>query len=151
MDRSEKIELTVMCMLKDKNKILVQDRAKKDWPGISFPGGHVEKRESIIAAVKREFFEETGLKIENPKICGIKQWQSDEETRYIVLFFRADKFSGELRSSEEGEVFWIEREELSNYKLARDFDEMVRVMEDDDLNEFYYKGDPHGEFETMIL
>ena len=151
MDRSEKIELTVMCMLKDKNKILVQDRAKKDWPGISFPGDHVEKRESIIVAVKREFLEETGLKIENPKICGIKQWQSDEETRYIVLFFRADKFSGELKSSDEGEVFWIEREELTNYKLARDFDEMVRVMENDDLNEFYYKGDPHGDFETMIF
>ena len=151
MERTEKCELTVMCMLRDRSKILVQDRNKKDWPGISFPGGHVEKGESFVDAVKREFYEETGLKIENPKICGIKQWQSKNAARYIVLFFESDKFSGELKSSDEGEVFWIERSELLNYTLARDFADMVKVMESGDLNEFYYKGDPYGDFETIIL
>ena len=38
-----KIILTNMCMVYDNNgNILVQDRVSKDWPGINFPGGHVE-------------------------------------------------------------------------------------------------------------
>jgi len=29
-----------MCMIyDDKGNILVQDRLKKDWPGVTFPGG----------------------------------------------------------------------------------------------------------------
>lgn len=42
MGNTEKTELTVMCMICDGTKILVQDRVNKDWPGVTFPGGHVE-------------------------------------------------------------------------------------------------------------
>lgn len=82
--------------------------------------------------------EETGLVIERPMLCGIKQFQTDEDARYIVLFFRTNRFSGELRSSEEGEVFWINRDELKNYTLANDFEDMLKVFESDELSEFYY-------------
>ena len=40
MGNTEKTELTVMCMICDGTKILVQDRVNKDWPGVTFPGGH---------------------------------------------------------------------------------------------------------------
>lgn len=150
MERCEKVELTVMCMLRDKTKILVQDRAKQDWPGISFPGGHVEKNESFIKAIKREFKEETGLDIFNPHICGIKQWETKSGSRYIVLLFRADEFSGTLESSSEGEVFWIERKDLMNYNLAIDFCDMVKLMEDDALTEFYKIKHPDGTYENFL-
>ena len=52
----------------------------------------------------REVYEETGLKISAPHLCGIKDWQNDDGSRYMVLFYKTDKFCGELRSSEEGEV-----------------------------------------------
>ena len=133
MDRTENTELTTMCMISDGTKILVQDRNRQDWPGISFPGGHVEHGESFVAAVKREVKEETGLEIENPVLCGIKQWPNESGARYIVLFFKANNFSGELRSSEEGRVFWIERDELTQYRLATDFLDMVRIMENPSL------------------
>ena len=133
MDRTENTELTTMCMISDGTKILVQDRNRQDWPGISFPGGHVEHGESFVAAVKREVKEETGLEIENPVLCGIKQWPNESGARYIVLFFKANNFRGELRSSEEGRVFWIERDELTQYRLATDFLDMVRIMENPSL------------------
>lgn len=127
-----------MCMVTDGSKVLVIDRKKKDWPGITFPGGHVEKNESFVEAVVREVYEETGLTIKDPVLCGTKQFREDEDTRYVVLFYKATRFSGELASSNEGEVFWIERTELTRYPLALDMEAMVQVMESDELSEFYY-------------
>ena len=43
MERTEKVEFTNMCMVYDGDEVVVIDRQKKDWPGITFPGGHVEK------------------------------------------------------------------------------------------------------------
>lgn len=137
--REEKTIITNMCMIYDDNgNILVQDRVKKDYAGIAFPGGHVEPNESFVQSVIREVKEETGLDIEHPILCGIKQWQTKTNARYIVLFFKTNKFSGEIHSSEEGEIKWIKRSELEKQKTTVDFKEMIKVFERDDLTEFYY-------------
>ena len=139
MSRSEQAIFTNLCMVYDgAGNILVQDRQAQDWPGICFPGGHVEPGESFVESVIREVREETGLTIENPILCGTKQFQTDKGERYVVLFYKTNRFSGELRSSDEGQVFWIPRETLSSYRLSVDFEDMVHIMEDDNLSEFYY-------------
>ena len=139
MSRSESAIFTNMCMVTDgQGNILVQDRRNPDWPGITFPGGHVEPGEAFVDSVIREVFEETGLTIENPVLCGIKQFQTRRDERYVVLFYKARRFTGTLRASDEGEVFWIPREKLTDYPLAPDFEDMVRVFESEDLSEFYY-------------
>ena len=61
MSRSEKAVVTVLCMVYDGNKILLQDRVKKDWKGVTLPGGHVEHEEPFTTAVIREIYEETCL------------------------------------------------------------------------------------------
>ena len=153
MSRSEQAIFTNMCMVyDDAGNILVQDRKKKDWPGLCFPGGHVEPGESFVKSVIREVREETGLTIENPQICGTKQFQTRNGERYVLLFYKTNRFHGELKSSEEGEVFWIPRNQLTNYKLANDFAEMVQVMERDDLSEFYYHWEDYdGDWEMTLL
>ena len=153
MSRMESAIFTNMCMIfDDAGNILVQDRKKKDWPGLCFPGGHVEPGESFVKSVIREVYEETGLIIENPTICGTKQFQTREGARYVLLFYKASRFQGTLKSSEEGEVFWIPRKELANYPLADHFLEMVQVMEDDDLSEFYYHWNEFdGDWELTLL
>jgi 8-oxo-dGTP diphosphatase len=118
--------------------VLVQDRKNPDWPGVIFPGGHVEPGESFVESVIREVFEETGLTIEDPVLCGIKQFPTKNGERYVVLFYRADRFSGALRSSDEGPVFWVSRQSLPSCPIAEDFMDMVRVFESRDLSEFYY-------------
>ena len=146
----ETVILTNMCMVYDGTKVLVQDRVDPNWSGITFPGGHVEKGESFTDAVIREVFEETGLKIVSPRACGIKSWYRKDGTRYIVLFYKTDKFSGELKSSAEGEVFWTELEELSKLRLAKDMDDMLKVFTDDNLSEFYYYPTENGEWEYVL-
>lgn len=139
MRNYEKTELTNMCMIYDDNgSILVQDRVSTRWGGVTFPGGHIEKGESIVQSVIREVKEETGLDIRNPKICGVKQWYVKKNVRYIVFFYKTSEFSGELKSSEEGNVFWIKPNELKNYQLASDFEEMYKIFADDNLQEFQW-------------
>ncbi|WP_027825686.1 8-oxo-dGTP diphosphatase [Lactobacillus psittaci] len=134
MDRSEKVVLTNMCMVYDGSKILVENRVKKDWPGVTFPGGHVEHGESIVNSTVREVKEETGLDIKDLKICGVKQF-FDDDIRTIVFLFKTNHFAGKLQSSREGEVFWIERKDLENYQLADGFASMLEIFENDNLSE----------------
>ena len=142
MARRETVVLTNMCMVYDnQGNILVQDRLDPDWPGVTFPGGHVEPGESFTKAVIREVWEETGLTIEHPRLCGLKQFPEEDGTRYIVMLYKANRFSGELRSSREGNVFWIKRGELENYPLPESFDQLIRVFEDDSLGEQYVRWD----------
>lgn len=137
MDRSERVILTNMCMVYDGSKILVENRVKKDWPGITFPGGHVERGESIIASTIREIKEETGLDIQNLEMCGIKQF-FDDDMRTIVFLYKTNQFSGVLRSSREGKVFWIERQDLKKYQLADGFASMLEIFENDKLSENHW-------------
>lgn len=139
MDRSERAIFTNLCMISDgRGNVLVQDRHADDWPGVTFPGGHVEPGESFTQSVIREVQEETGLTIQHPRLCGIKQFQTDANQRYVVLFYRTEQYSGTLTSSDEGEVFWVRRSELGRYRLPVDFEDILKVFESDQLSEFYY-------------
>ena len=136
-DRTEKVELTVLCLIQDGDKILLQNRVKDDWKGYTLPGGHVEPGESFVDAVIREMKEETGLDIINPKLSGIKQFPI-EGGRYIVLLFKADQFSGEVISSQEGKMEWIDRRDISKINAVDDLCDLLRVIEDPELTEFQY-------------
>ena len=63
MSRTENVELRVLCLIENGDKILLQNRIKKDWQGYALPGGHVEPGESFVDAVIREMKEETSLTI----------------------------------------------------------------------------------------
>lgn len=142
MAREEAAIFTTLCMLEDGNgNILVEDRKDPDWPGICFPGGHVEPGESFTQAAVREMQEETGLTVLDPRLCGVKQFQTNSDARYVVFFYKATRWTGTIQSSDEGEVFWIARKDLSKYYTVSDFADMIKVMDSEELNEFYYYRD----------
>ena len=135
----EQVKFMNMCMIYQQEKVLVMKRESKDWPGITFPGGHVEYGESFVDAMIREIKEETGLTINAPRICGVKNWLADN-IRYVVLLYKTDQFEGEVVSSDEGEVWWEEFDNLGNLELASGMKDMLCVFKQDDLSEiFYYK------------
>ena len=150
MARTETVTLTNMCMVVDGARVLVQNRVDPDWSGYTFPGGHVEKGESFTDAVIREVREETGLTIEAPRLCGIKDWPEADGSRYMVLLYRAERFTGELASSGEGEVSWVELDQLHTLPLADSMANMLRVFLEEELSEQYYLQKPDGQWVEML-
>ncbi len=149
---SEFVELMNMCMITDKNgRVLVQDRKKKDWNGLTFPGGKVEPGESLTHAVIREVYEETGLTIVHPKICGVKEWHDQKSGRNIVLFYRAEEYFGQLQDSNEGHMAWMSLEEMKHGKMAPDMEDMIRVFLEEDIAEMWYEYFQDGTWKTMLL
>lgn len=148
MSRMEEVELTNMCMICDgQGNVLVQDkRNHPDWHGWNFPGGHVEKGEYVTPSVIREMKEETGLTIENPRLCGVKEFHKLKDgRRYIVFLYTATKFSGELKSSDEGDIFWYPLSELpSSDKLIDGFGEMLPVFMNEGISEVFYERTEDG-------
>ena len=150
MAHIEPVVLTNMCMVQNGEYILVQDRLNPNWPGVTFPGGHVEPQESFVRSVIREVKEETGLDIANVRLCGVKQFtHRTEGYRYIVLFYKTSTFTGTLRSSGEGKVFWIKRSELMQHTLAEGFETMLEVFENDALSENYHWFDQGWQEENL--
>lgn len=140
MDRSEKAIFTNMCMVYDDcGNVLVQDRLDEEWGGLTFPGGHVEKEESFSDAVIREVFEETGLRIESPQLCGVKQWHEEGDIRFVVLCYKTNRFQGSLVSSGEGKVSWMKLEDMTRTKMASGMEYMVKLFVDDEINEHYFR------------
>lgn len=137
MHRTENVELTVLCLLTDGNRILLQNRVKQDWHGYALPGGHVEPGESVVDAVVREMKEETGLTVLNPRLSAVKQFPI-EKGRYLVLLFKATQFTGELVSSAEGKMEWVERDRLSELPTVDDLELLLDVIEREELTEFQY-------------
>ena len=137
MSRTERVELTTLCMVYRGEELLLQNRVKTDWRGYCFPGGHVEPGESIVDSVVREMKEETGLTVSGLRLCGIKQFPIDGG-RYLVFFLKTDRFMGDLCSSEEGKMEWISRQTLPCLNTVSDFMDMLKVFDRDDLTEFQY-------------
>lgn len=145
MTRTEETELTVLCLVHDSDSYLLQNRVSKDWKGYTLPGGHVEIGESIVDAVVREVREESGLTIHNPNLCGVKQFPLKDgdykKGRYIVFLFETDQYEGEVISSDEGTMHWVEKSKLDEVELVEDFYDLIEVMESKNLNEFQYTVD----------
>ena len=55
----------------------------------------------------------------------------------MITLYRADKFTGELTSSEEGRVYWITLEELKTKELATGMEYVLKIMESEQVNECY--------------
>lgn len=137
MERTETVILTNMCMVYDGNKVLVEEKVGKDYKGIIFPGGHIEKNEPIVDSVIREIYEETGLTIENPKLCGVKDWITEDGERYIVFLFKTNHYFGELKSSNEGEVFWTDIDTIMDLPTMWHMDDMLRIFVKEEFAEMF--------------
>ena len=148
------VTLCNMCMIEDATtgRVLVQHRLPKPtnpWCGLTFPGGHVEYGESITASTIREIREETGLTVSNLRMCGVVEWEVPEKpqstvwqdnipkSKYIVFMFRTNTFTGELKSSAEGQMEWMTLDDMRRGGLAPHMEQYLSVLLEDDVPQAY--------------
>lgn len=76
-------------------------------------GGGLKENESLEECVIRETFEESGVKIINPIRIGEILFQfENNEPDHLVHFFKAMKFYGTLKESEEMRPEWFNIDEI---------------------------------------
>ena len=138
MDKPQKVILTCMCQISDGDNILVEDKVNSSYTGVTFPGGHVEENEPLTDAIIREVYEETGLHIKHPVMCGIYDWIKEDGTRYFVFLYKTTEFSGELQSSDEGEVRWIKKEQFLKEPLAQGMETVFKIINNECFSECFY-------------
>lgn len=139
MERQDKVILTNMCMIYDDNgNVLVEEKIGKNYRGLILPGGHIEERESIVDSMIREIREETGLNITDLEFCGIKDWVEEDGSRYMVFLYRTNKYSGNLISSPEGDVFWMPLEELKKKEVLWHLNLMLEIFCKSGPSELYF-------------
>ena len=131
-------ELCNMCMITDaEGRVLVQERLPKPsnpWSGLTFPGGHVEPGETVVASVIREVQEETGLTVSNLQNCGYIQWYDPvKQSQYFVFLFKTSTYTGDLKGSAEGKVKWMTLDEMLAGKLAPNMKQYLAVFRNEDI------------------
>ena len=131
-----------MCMITDaEGRVLVQERLPKPsnpWSGLTFPGGHVELGETVVASVIREVQEETGLTVSNLQNCGYIQWYNPvKQSQYFVFLFKTSTYSGELTGSVEGNVKWMTLDEMLSGNLAPNMTKYLAVFQNENIPQAY--------------
>jgi len=116
------MKLATLCYIEKDNRYLLLHRTKKKndmhkdlWVGL---GGKFEAGESPEDCVIREVYEESGLKIPNPKLRGIVTFPNDFNNEdWYVFLFTATEFSGKIKTCDEGELEWIDKDKLDNIPM----------------------------------
>ena len=125
---------TTLCYIEQDGKYLMLHRVKKEndlnkdkWIGI---GGKFEKGESPEDCLLREAKEETGLTVTSYRYRGIVTFVSGEETEYMHLF-TADGFHGTIKTCDEGDLEWIEKQKLLDLTLWEGDKIFLRLLDED--------------------
>ena len=111
---------TTLCYIENNGKYLLIHRGNKKNDGSQGKymgvGGHFEEKESPYDCAIREVKEETGLDI-IPKYRAIVTFVSDKYETEQMHLFTATEFTGQLIQTDEGDLHWIDKKEISNLPL----------------------------------
>jgi len=118
---SVKLILVAACALVDADgRVLLAERpAGKTMAGLwEFPGGKLEKRESLEQAAAREVLEETGVNVRiGAKIASIRHAYS--HFKITLHAFEAAFVSGKAKALGCQAVKWVRKGELAAYAFPK--------------------------------
>lgn len=103
----------VFCYIVKDGKVLLITRGKPpSYKEVTVVGGKKEPGEDLLAACRREVLEETNLELEEAAFRGVVNIQMEgHDFETMAFYFEGDRFSGDLRSCDEGELEWCAIEE----------------------------------------
>lgn len=115
--------LASLCYVKKDGKTLMLHRNRRPgdmhkgkWNGL---GGKMHEGETPEECVIREVEEEAGIRIRDPKLCGILTFpEFNKGVNWYAFVFTAREFSGEpFTECDEGELSWIPDGEITRLPL----------------------------------
>ena len=108
--------LSTLCYIEQDGKYLMlhrtvkkEDVNKDKWIGV---GGHFERNESPEECLLREVWEETGYTLTSWQYRGIVTFIYGEDTTEYMSLYTADGFTGEPHPCDEGQLEWVDKEEV---------------------------------------
>ena len=93
----------------DKVLLLQGAPTKKIWANkYNGVGGHIERDEDVLTSARREVKEETGLDVDQLRLCGVINIDTDHDSSGILLFVLVtESQSGDPIPSDEGRLHEI--------------------------------------------
>lgn len=126
---------TTLCYIEKDGQYLMLLRNKKPmdlnkgkWIGV---GGKFDLRESPEECLLREVYEETGLTLLDYRLRGIITFVSDEWGTEYMFLYTADRFEGELKDCNEGELRWIPKNEVMDLNLWQGDRAFLKLLAED--------------------
>lgn len=132
-------QLSTLCYIEENGKYLMLHRTvkkndvnKDKWIGV---GGHFETDESLEECLLREVKEETGYTLTSYRYRGIITFVSGDGVTEYMSLFTADGFEGEPIACDEGELEWVEKEQVCRLNLWEGDKIFLRLL--DESTEFF--------------
>jgi 8-oxo-dGTP diphosphatase len=124
MNNVDYVPVTAAIIRKD-NKVLIAKRKRaimgSPW---EFPGGKVEKNETLQECLKRELYEELGIGVEiGAFLCSHKHVLNCQSAIHLYAY-EVIHVSGEFQLRDHEEIRWVTDEELEQYNFP-DADRMI--------------------------
>jgi len=110
--------LTVAAIIERRGRFLVVEETDKVNPErvLNQPAGHVEPGESLLDAVRRETWEETGLHFEPEALVGVYQLRARNGKDYTRVCFAGRVPEGSEAVPQDADILachWLEREAIA--------------------------------------
>lgn len=121
-DRYKVIPRTLIFLMWGEQVLLLKGAAHKrlwanQYNGI---GGHIERGEDALSAARRELSEESGLQVSSLVLCGTVLVDAGELTGIGIYVYKGNYEGGEIISSDEGQLEWINIYELNQVPMVED-------------------------------
>lgn len=130
------VSLSTLCYIEQDGKYLMLHRTvkkndvnKDKWIGV---GGHFEQDESPEECLLREVREETGYTLTSYRYRGIVTFVSGNGVTEYMSLYTADGFEGDPIPCDEGELEWVDIEEVWNLNIWEGDKIFFRLMDEDE-------------------